>query len=316
MAGTDDLRRSGDQDLRVGPGWYPSPVNDAQVRWWDGQRWGPTPSEARDAGWWLASDGRYYPPGQPSVGQMAGAPVGSLAGGAEPPAPGKRFYARWWFWALVIVSVPVAAIGLYVLSVLALIGPDDYDYVYVEDFDTGAGEFELWEEPEGSAAVVDGVYVMTNRNSGKSLTVGVRGPWTADRARIDARMELTESADQDGFGLQLGRTDGERYLLALSPGSGARITGPGVECQGDSPLTDVRGGDIALSGEYDGTEDVTILTGYLDGRVIVTCVDEGFDSNNMGAFSKADLWLYADAEPATVEVDDVTVAFRRYTLGP
>jgi hypothetical protein len=212
----------------------------------------------------------------------------------------------------VIISIPAGASGVYVLSVLALIGPDDYESAYVEDFDTGAGECELWEEPEGSAAVVDGVYVMTNRNSGRSLTVGVRSPWTADRARIDARMELTEAGDQDGFGLRLGRSDGESYTFAVSPGGGAWIIGPGVECQGDSPLTGVRGGDFALSGEYDWAEGVAILTGYVDGRVIVTCVDEGFDSNSMGAFSKADLWLYANAEPATVRVDDVTVAFRRY----
>ncbi len=77
-------------------------------------------------------------------------------------------------------------------------------------------------------------------------------------------------------------------------------------------MTNVRAGDIALSGGHDW-DNVTTLTGYVDGRVVATCVDKGFHpTNNSGAFQEAGLWLYADGEPATVQVDDVTVDSHMY----
>ncbi len=129
---------------------------------------------------------------------------------------------------LVFVGVPAAAYGLVVLSLLAQIGPDDYHIVDEEDFSVGAGNFDIWEEPQGSAAVIDGVYVMTNRTSGKALTVGVSPTWgSAERVRIDAHMELTEAGDRDGFGVYVRRTDGKTtsspWFLGLERGS----LGPG-----------------------------------------------------------------------------------------
>jgi hypothetical protein len=71
-------------------GWYGDPVVSGQERWWDGEQWStqfvrrrPT---ARDpvvgagagtagAGWWLASDGRWYPPRQPQERSPAQVPV-------------------------------------------------------------------------------------------------------------------------------------------------------------------------------------------------------------------------------------------------
>lgn len=129
--------------------------------------------------------------------------------------------------------------------------------------------------------LVDGVYVMTNRNSGKALTVEVSPTWAAARVRIDAEMVLTEAGDQDGFGVYLSRTGGGDYVFAMYPAE-AWIRGPGVDCQAQSPVTDVRGGDIALSGEYDSVDNVTTLTGYLDGQAVVTCVDDGFDTDGSG----------------------------------
>lgn len=294
----------------VPPGWYPSATNPAEARWWDGERWGPTPREAQVAGWWIANDGRYYPPGQPTGwGMVDGSPVASRGHVAQPPAPPRRFYGRWWFWALVILGAPIVAYGLLVISVLMQVGPEDHQAMYEEDFSAGAGEFEIWEEPEGSAAVVNGAYVMTNRNIDRSLWVGVSAPWTAARMRIDAQMELSQAGDQDRFGLYLDRTDGERYVFMVSPKGGAWITGPDLECQADSPLTNVRGAEIALSGKHGwppGGKETT-LEGYLNGRVLVTCVDENFDSDGAGAFDGAGLWLFAAEEPATVRVDDVVV---------
>ena len=311
MASTKRIRDSGDHQVQVPPGWYPQPTNASEVRWWDGQCWGPTLLEARDAGWWLANDGHYYPPGPPSAGQGPGpTPFGSIVAGVAPAASSKAFYAHWWFWVLVAVGVPFAMLGVYVMGVLSQIGPEDYQVVYVEDFSTGAGKFEVWEEPEGSAAVVDGVYVMTNRSGGRNLTVGVESPWNAERVRIDAQMELVEAADLDGFGVYLRRTDGKDYVFSVYPAGFASIAGPGVDCKSESPMTNVRAGDITLSGGHDG-DNVTTLTGSLDGEVIVTCVDEGFDPND-GAFQGAGLWLSNNGEFATVQVDNVTVTSFRY----
>jgi hypothetical protein len=205
--------------------------------------------------------------------------------------------AAWWLVAMIVGGIVMAS----------LFG--NPEAVYEEDFSTGAGRFEIWEEPEGSAAVVDGAYVMTNRNTGTSLTVGVKAPWAAARARIDAQMELTQAADLDRFGLYLDRTDGENYVFAVSPSGEARITGPDLECQADSPLGNVRGGEIALSGTIGSPseETMTTLEGSLDGRVVVTCVDEGLDSEDTAGFDGAGLSLFAAAEPATVQVDDVVI---------
>ncbi len=55
-------------------------------------------------GWWLASDGRYYPP------QAAGTPAQPWDGGAGPvgqsarPEP-ARPRARWWVWLLVVLGL-------------------------------------------------------------------------------------------------------------------------------------------------------------------------------------------------------------------
>jgi hypothetical protein len=317
MSSVAGHRNPQDRNVAVPPGWYPIPTNPGETRWWDGQRWGPTPREAHDAGWWIANDGRYYPPGQRTRWEVAGEPpVASGGHKARPAPPSRRFYARWWFWVLVVPGALLAAWWLWVVIVMASIGPEDYEAVYEEDFSTGAGKFEIWEEPEGSAAVIDGAYVMTNRNTGRSLTVGVKAPWAAARARIDAQMELTEAANQDRFGLYLGRTDGERYVFSVSPSGEARITGPDLECQADSPLGTIRGGEIALSGQIGSPFEEATLEGSLDGRVIVTCVDEGLDSEDTAGFDGAGLSLFAAAEPATVRVDDVVVNSYMYRRWP
>lgn len=310
MAGTEGRGESGGHDGAAPPGWYPNPMDPTQARWWDGHDWGPTQREAQDTGLWVASDGNHYPPGGPNGTNTSVLVVPARA------VHGTRLYARWWFWALVVTGACGAFLGFWLLLVAAQIGPDAYDLVYEEDFSAGAGKFEVWEEPQGSAAVVDGVYVMTNRNLGKSLTVGLQGPWAADRVRIDARIEFPAAGDRDGrdgFGLYLTRNDGSNYVFAVYPRGVAWITGPGVECQGELPSDGLQGGTMTLNGEFDWSGDeVTTLTGYLNGRVVVTCVDDVFDTNNMGAFQASGLWLYADARPATVEVDDVRVTSHRY----
>lgn len=304
MAGTEDTRESAGHEAVAPPGWYPNPMNASQALWWDGERWGDTPSPAQDTGWRLANDARSSPPGQPGMWIPGPPPI-------EPPRV-RRSSTRWWIWVIVAVGCGLAA-GLVLLGLMTRVTVITGDeLVYEEDFSTGAGQFEIWEEPQGSAAVVDGVYVMTNRNLGKSLTVGVTSIWAAERARIDADMELTEAGNRGGFGLYLARTDGQDYVFAVVPGAGARITGPGLECRGTSTLANVRGGEIALSGEQEADQGSgTTLTGYLDGRAVVTCVDQGFNNQSAGAFAGAGLWLRAEEEPATAQVDNVTITSHR-----
>ena len=305
MAGTEGIQESADREAVAPPGWYPNPMNASQTLWWDGEHWGVTPSPAQDTGWRLANDAGSYPPGQPGMWPSGLPPI-------EPPAPVRRSSTRWWFWGIVVVGCGLAA-GLVLLGLMSQVTVVMGDeLVFEEDFSTGAGQFEVWEEPQGSAAVVDGVYVMTNRYLGKSLTVGVESIWAAERVRIDADMELTEAGVQGGFGLYLARTDGQDYVFAVVPGTGARITGPGLECRGLSTLANVRGGEIALSGELDVVRGSgTTLIGYLDGRAVVTCVDQGFDTQAAGAFAGAGLWLRSQEEPATAQVDNVTVTSHR-----
>ncbi len=304
MAGTEDIRESADHEVVAPPGWYPNPVDASQARWWDGAHWGDTSSGAQDTGWWMANDGRCYPPGQPSSWHAGPSSV-------EPPAPARRPRAPWWLWVIVALGCGlIPGLLVYAMSVVTVVTSDEL--TYEEDFSSGAGQFDVWEEPEGSAAVVDGVYVLTNRNLGKSLTVGVTSIWAAKRVRIEADMELTEAGEQGGFGLYLDRTDGQDYVFALVPGAGAWITGPGLECEGPSTLANVRGGDIALSGEQEGVQGSGItLTGYLDGRAVITCADKRLDTQAAGAFAGAGLWLRAEDEPATAQVDNVTVTSHR-----
>ena len=43
---------------------------------------------SQGAGWWQAADGKWYPP--------------------QPKAPKKKFYARAWFWVLVVIGLGFA----------------------------------------------------------------------------------------------------------------------------------------------------------------------------------------------------------------
>lgn len=55
-------------------------------------------------GWWLASDGKYYPPESAPAGQ----PVATTSTETTPPAPpraSKPVYRRWWFWVLVALAI-------------------------------------------------------------------------------------------------------------------------------------------------------------------------------------------------------------------
>ena len=211
MAGTEDVRESADHEAVAPPGWYPNPMNASQTLWWDGEHWGDTPSPAQDTGWRLANDARSYPQGNRACAPPGPPPI-------EPP-PVRRSSTRWWIWVIVAVGCGLAA-GLVLLGLMTRVTVITGDeLVYEEDFSTGAGQFEIWEEPQGSAAVVDGVYVMTNRNLGKSLTVGVTSIWSAERARIDADMELAEQetkADSGSIWLApTGRTTSSPWFRGL-----------------------------------------------------------------------------------------------------
>lgn len=313
MTGTRSLREDGDRAVGASAGWYADPLDASGTRWWDGRHWGPSPVEAQESGWWRASDGRYYPPEKLRGGTERVATRVDAGGGPGGLLPRRALYSRWWFWALVLLlGLPlVAAGGLLVVSGFLLVDPAqlDSEWVYEEDFSTGAGEFDVWDEPQGRAGVEDGQYVMTNRNRGAALQVWVYTPWNADRLQIDASMTMTEAGDRDGFGLVLKAHDEAVYTMGVSPVDGTIVTGPDLYCEEQPPVSAVRGGDLALSGEYD--DGVITLTASVDGRPVVTCVDQT-GPIDVGAFRGAGLWLFAEDEPVTAEVDDATVTAYKY----
>lgn len=312
MTATHDLRESVDRDLGATPGWYADPEDESEIRWWDGRRWGPSSAEAQERGWWRASDGRYYPPKEWSGQPGLIAPRVESDGRPRSPTGPRPLYSRWWFWALVLVAgVPLVTVGMLVVTGVVLFDPVqlESEWVYEEDFSTGAGEFDVWDEPQGRAGVEDGQYVMTNRNSGAALQVWVYTPWTANRLQIEASMQLTDATDRDGFGLVLQRSDEAIYTVGVSPTTGTVISGPDLYCEEEPPVTAVRGGDVALRGEY--ANGAITLTASVDGRPVVTCVDET-GLIDVGAFRAAGLWLFADSEPVTAVVDDAAVTAYKY----
>ncbi len=129
--------------------------------------------------------------------------------------------------------------------------------------------------------------------------------------RIDAWMQFAIApGESDAFGVHLVRGDREQYALAVSPVFGASITGPGVECRQPPGAVQRRGGEISLIGEYAEGDSVMFLTGVVNGRTVVTCIDNGLDSHT-AELRGAGLWVSASGAPATVRVYDVTVTSDR-----
>jgi hypothetical protein len=97
-------------------------------------------------GWWQAADGKWYPP--------------------QPTAPKKRFYARVWFWLLVIVALGFAGCIAVVGSATNAINKADTTKHTVVYAVTG----------DGSADITYDTF--TNGNSGSSQVSGAPLPWT------------------------------------------------------------------------------------------------------------------------------------------
>ncbi len=132
-------------------------------------------------GWWIASDGKWYPP------QPQQSPVAPPVGGDAPPGPGwwratdgkwypplpgagqgptKKFYTRVWFWILVVVALAIGGcVALIAGAGVAIHHAATTTHTVVYSV-TGSGTADISYDS------------FTSGNSGSSQESGATLPWS------------------------------------------------------------------------------------------------------------------------------------------
>src|SRR5665213_1755411 len=109
---------------------------------------------AQGPGWWMASDGKFYPPEQMPTAQRP----------AEPPK--KKFYKRVWFWLLIAVVVLFGGCtAILVGAGKAVTDANNKQHTVVYSV-TGDGTADLTFD------------TFSNGNSGTSQSTGQSLPWS------------------------------------------------------------------------------------------------------------------------------------------
>lgn len=304
---------------QIPPGWFDDPWNPSGRRWWDGERWTGWTVQVPEEGSWLASDGRYYPP-RDHLRSAGPAPPAASSAIPSPPKPGVRrpLYRRVWFWSLVGAVGGAVAIGLWValnlgpwLSVPVgnRFGLED-EFIYHEDFSAGAGRFDVYVEDGLSGGVEDGKYLLT---AGRPQSLNRSLVWFFPSSRVDFRATMTPTDGAEGtrLGLILSRGDGIFYQFGMSPGGDAEVVGPDLRCTNSpNPTTELDpSGEFRLVVERGyALGEQSRITGYLQGRTLVTC--EYDDTTDV--FTGAGMFVEAGEQPATVTVDEFSLQAFKY----
>jgi hypothetical protein len=262
---------------------------------------GATPSDSEPAsevaqeGWWLASDGRWYPP------------AGHAFAG---PQPARKRRIPVWVWVL----GAVAALGALAVGVLFLLGLNAAltHELLDERFDSGGGVFETGTYGDTDYQVRDGTYVITSltdsANSGFSYGKLARTAY-AVHATVDVVSVTNGGADPVFAGVGCTTADGqEGYMLSAdSSGKAAmilRIEGDKVrqaplasdETLNVGPLRQLRL-DCAVANPLGNSVNITA---YINGVKVLTA----YEGQGASQYESMMLLMAASKNGAEVRFDN------------
>jgi hypothetical protein len=183
---------------------------------------------------------------------------------------------------------------------------------YQEDFDSGAGRFEVSSYDGWIGKHGDGAYFLSSSETDTVLWSSAAID-TATAVDVSASLELVGGAGPDSsVGLIVQPTPDEGYVLELyGDGSvtilrlveGHEITVPLTEARTSAP-----DGPSTLRMTVAWTPQGTDLVGYVDGQRVVRHVDRAFSElPRWSQFNSAGVVLTTGGKPGTVRADDVVV---------
>lgn len=121
-------------------------------------------------GWWLASDGKWYPPQAASV--VAPPPPPGMPPGPypQPTKPSKPLYKRVWFWVLMAVVVLFGGC----IAIIAGTGKAIHQAIH----DANSKKHTIVYTVTGTGTADITYFVFDNGNSGTSQVSDAQLPWT------------------------------------------------------------------------------------------------------------------------------------------
>ncbi|MGO8872964.1 MAG: hypothetical protein ACLQPH_16485 [Acidimicrobiales bacterium] len=189
-------------------------------------------------GWWLASDGRWYPPEQAPAPTSAPSPAGADSpqgpgwwratdGRWYPPQPGvpwavppkKKFYARVWFWLLIVLALGiggcVTVVGVASVAV-SRVAKEKHTIVYSV---TGTGQ---------AAAIVYNTLQEGNGQNGEVHVTDPALPWSTSitASGLITLFDVTATVGPAGGAVTCNITEDSRLVSSNS----AHGAGASAEC--------------------------------------------------------------------------------------
>jgi hypothetical protein len=253
-----------------------------------------TPMEPLTPGAWPSPEA-VVPPGQPPVW-------------LPQPAPVRR--RRLWLWVVIagIAAVAMVAGGLTVL----LAGSADTDRaggmttVIDEDFSTGAGAFEEFEEDGFVARHRDGAYEVSGPD-GDSVYWSSADIDRSTSVDISARLDLIAGGHPSAaVGVSVEPNRSEAYFLSLYGDGTVALERAVDDEEFVLPLTMTTtetDGAATLRLRVVANASGTELTGWVNGEQVIGHVDK----QGWNRFRGAGVVVASGPEPGTVRADDVVV---------